>query len=103
MKIVASWGTRVGNGSLVWIRTVLGFTTSTRLIGFSQVATRRFALGSRIRSRLYLTAEASNGSPLANVTPGRRRNSHVVSFRVFQLVASQGANSPAGSRRVSAS
>ena len=91
-----------GSGFLVMTRTVPGFTISTA----SMVANPEWTIvrpGIRLRSIVALMSSAVSGAPSWNFTPGRRANSHVVSFTLRHEVASPGTSLSPVSQRVSVS
>ena len=75
---------RSGKGVLVMTFTVNGSTISTRSMVAMLVRPGAACCGFSMRSTLNLTAAASNGSPLWNLTLRRSLNCHVVSFRSRQ-------------------
>ena len=62
-----STGTMCGAGAVRFTRTVRSSTTSIESHG---IEFQRGSCSSILRSKLYLTASASNGVPSWNVTPG---------------------------------
>src|SRR6266850_5189727 len=91
-----SRSSRSGNGLSVTICTVSASTMRTSLIArmLPYWGDFFFSLpGSSTRSKENFTSSAVSGSPLWNFTPLRSLNSHCVSLRGFQEVASDGSYS----------
>jgi hypothetical protein len=93
MEKKTSRSRRRGKGLSVMMWTVSGFAIRTSLMARILPYWGDFFVWSSTRSKEYLTSSAVIVSPLWKRTPLRSLNSHWVSERAFQDVASDGSNS----------